>query len=63
MCFLLGSMEKLPNGCGLRRFAKPRGNILLAFPYQLCIVVLPITRNKMSSFLFCIAQNPFVIIS
>ena len=42
MSFLLGALEKLPNGCRLRRFAEPCGNILLAFPCQLCIVVLPI---------------------
>ena len=42
MSFLLGTLEKLPNGCRLRRFSKPCGNILLAFPCQLRIVVLPI---------------------
>ena len=42
MSFLLGALEKLPNGCRLRRSAEPRGNILLAFPCQLRIVVLPI---------------------
>ena len=42
MSFLLGTLEKLPNGCGLRRFAKPRSNILLTFSCHLCIVVLPV---------------------
>ena len=42
MRFLFSTMEKLPNGCRLRRFAEPCGNILLAFPCQLRIVVLPI---------------------
>ena len=42
MSFLLGALEKLTNGCRLRRFAEPCCNILLTFPCQLCIVVLPI---------------------
>ena len=49
MRFLFGVMEKLPNGCGLRQFAEPCGNILLAFPCQLCIVMLPICLLQSNS--------------
>ena len=42
MRFLFSTLEKLTNGCGLRRFAKPCSNILLTFPCQLCIVMLPV---------------------
>lgn len=75
MSFLLGTLEKLPNGCRLRRFAEPCSNILLAFPCQLCIVMLPVyllqpcrsCRNGIGAYLllvfcFCLTLQLLVLL-
>lgn len=75
MRFLFSTMEKLPNGCGLRCFTKPRSDILLTFPFQLCIVVFPICLlqpcsccrtgirvNLSHVFGFCLTLQLFVLL-